>query len=50
MATVTVNDTPIRYEDSGGDGPVILFSHDFLMDHTMFDVPIAALTDFVSGL
>ncbi len=43
MATVTVNNTPIRYEDSGGDGPVILFSHGFLMDHTMFDVQVAAL-------
>ncbi|MGK0225986.1 MAG: 3-oxoadipate enol-lactonase, partial [Thermoproteota archaeon] len=42
MATVTVNDTPIRYEDSGGDGPVILFSHGFLMDHTMFDTQVAA--------
>jgi len=44
MATVTVNDTPIRYEDSGGDGPVILFSHGFLMDHTMFDEQVAAFS------
>ena len=43
MATVTVNNTPIRYEDSGGDGPAILFSHGFLMDHTMFDAQVAAL-------
>ena len=42
MATVTVNDTPIRYEDSGGDGPVIIFSHGFMMDHTMFDAQVAA--------
>ena len=42
MATVTVNDIPIRYEDSGGDGPAILFSHGFLMDHTMFDAQVAA--------
>jgi len=45
MATVTVNDTPIRYEDSGGDGPAILFSHGFLMDHTMFDAQVAAFGD-----
>lgn len=45
MPTVTVNDTPIRYEDSGGDGPVILFSHGFLMDHTMFDAQVAAFSD-----
>ncbi|MGB5759804.1 MAG: alpha/beta hydrolase [Acidimicrobiales bacterium] len=44
MATVTVNDTPIRYEDSGGDGPAILFSHGFLMDHTMFDAQVEALS------
>jgi len=44
MATVTVNGTPIRYEDSGGDGPVILFSHGFLMDHTMFDEQVAAFS------
>lgn len=37
MATAQINGVPIRYEDSGGDGPVLLFSHGFLMDHTMFD-------------
>ncbi|HEX5380290.1 MAG TPA: alpha/beta hydrolase [Phenylobacterium sp.] len=26
----------IYYEDTGGDGPVIVFSHGFLMDRTMF--------------
>ena len=42
MATVMVNDIPIRYEDSGGDGPAILFSHGFMMDHTMFDAQVEA--------
>ena len=42
MPTVTVNDIPIRYEDSGGDGPAILFSHGFMMDHTMFDAQVEA--------
>lgn len=40
MATAQINGIPIRYEDSGGDGPVILFSHGFLMDHTMFDAQV----------
>ncbi len=44
MATVMVNGTPIRYEDSGGDGPPVLFSHGFLMDHTMFDAQVDALS------
>jgi pimeloyl-ACP methyl ester carboxylesterase len=26
----------LYYEDTGGDGPVVLFSHGFLMDHEMF--------------
>lgn len=45
MATVMVNGTPIRYEDSGGDGPPVLFSHGFLMDHTMFDAQVEAFAD-----
>ena len=45
MATVTVNDTLIRYEDTGGDGPAILFSHGFMMDHTMFDEQVAVFSD-----
>lgn len=44
MSTVTVNGVPIRYEDSGGDGPVILFSHGFLMDHSMFDAQVEAFS------
>jgi len=31
------------YEDTGGSGPVIVFSHGFLMDHEMFDPQIDAL-------
>ncbi len=36
----------IFFEDSGGDGPPIVWSHGFLMDHTMFDGQVAALDDF----
>jgi pimeloyl-ACP methyl ester carboxylesterase len=45
MATAEINGIPIRYEDSGGAGPALLFSHGFLMDHTMFDAQVAALAD-----
>lgn len=43
MATADINGVTIRYEDTGGDGPAVLFSHGFLMDHTMFDAQVAAL-------
>ena len=45
MPTVTVDNATLHYEDSGGDGPVILFSHGFLMDHTMFDAQVEAFSD-----
>ena len=44
MATAEINGVTIRYEDSGGDGPAVLFSHGFMMDHTMFDEQVAALS------
>lgn len=40
MATAEINGISIRYEDSGGDGPAIIFSHGFMMDHTMFDAQV----------
>ena len=43
MATATINDIPVRFEDSGGEGPAVLFSHGFLMDHSMFDLQVDAL-------
>lgn len=36
----------IFFEDSGGDGPPTLWSHGFLMDHTMFDEQVAALDGY----
>ena len=45
MALAHLNGTDIRFEDSGGDGPPLLFSHGFLMDHTMFDAQVEALAD-----
>ncbi|HXW46538.1 MAG TPA: alpha/beta hydrolase [Streptosporangiaceae bacterium] len=44
MATASVNGITISYHDSGGTGPVIVFSHGFLMDSSMFDPQVAALT------
>lgn len=43
MTIAEINGVPIRYEDSGGEGPAVLFSHGFLMDHTMFDEQVKAL-------
>jgi pimeloyl-ACP methyl ester carboxylesterase len=34
----------IYYEDTGGDGPVVAFSHGILMDHEMFEPQVEALT------
>jgi pimeloyl-ACP methyl ester carboxylesterase len=45
MALAHINGTDIRFEDSGGDGPALLFSHGFMMDHTMFDAQVDALAD-----
>jgi pimeloyl-ACP methyl ester carboxylesterase len=32
-----------HYKDSGGDGPVCVFAHGFLMDHDMFETQVAEL-------
>jgi 3-oxoadipate enol-lactonase len=43
MLTARVNGTDIAYADSGTDGPAVILSHGYLMDHTMFDPQVAAL-------
>lgn len=43
MPVVTANGITINYTDSGGDGPVVVLSHGFLMDHTMFGRQVTAL-------
>lgn len=40
MAVAQVNGQSITYEDNEADGPTIVWSHGFLMDHTMFDAQI----------
>jgi 3-oxoadipate enol-lactonase len=44
MPYAEVNGQRIRYEDSGGDGPPVIFSHGFLMDREMFTPQVAALS------
>ena len=44
MKYAELNGTTIAYEDHGGSGPAIILSHGFLMDHTMFDAQVAALS------
>ena len=43
MAPAKDNGIEINYRDTGGDGPVVLFSHGFMMNHTMFDAQLEAL-------
>ena len=45
MPHADVNGQRLFYEDSGGEGDVIVFSHGFLMSHAMFDAQVAALSD-----
>jgi len=42
-ATADVNGVTLAFDDTGGDGPVVMLSHGFLMDRTMFDDQVAAL-------
>lgn len=43
MPIAEVNGQGIRYEDSGGNGPPVIFSHGFLMDREMFAPQVEAL-------
>lgn len=43
MQTAELNGTTIAYADTGGKGPVVILSHGFLMDHSMFDAQVDAL-------
>jgi pimeloyl-ACP methyl ester carboxylesterase len=45
MPYADVNGQHLYYEDSGGDGPVVAFSHGLFMDESMFDPQVAALRD-----
>ena len=43
MPFANVHGHRLYFEDSGGSGPVVLFSHGFLLDHSMWDAQVAAL-------
>lgn len=43
MPFAKINHQEIFFEDSGGNGPVIVFMHGFLMDQSLFDGQVAAL-------
>ncbi|NGY04842.1 alpha/beta fold hydrolase [Solimonas terrae] len=43
MPYAKANGQNLYYEDSGGDGPAIIFSHGLAMDHEMFAAQVQAL-------
>jgi len=45
MPFARVNGQNIFYRDSGGRGPVVVLAHGFLMDSSMFDAQVSALSD-----
>ncbi|HEV2372769.1 MAG TPA: alpha/beta hydrolase [Streptosporangiaceae bacterium] len=44
MPVAVVNGIRVSYADSGGDGLAVVLSHGFLLDESMFDAQVAALT------
>ena len=44
MAYADVNGQRLYFEDSGGEGPAVLFSHGFLMDCEMFEPQVGELS------
>ncbi len=44
MPTAAVNGIDLSYDDTGGAGPVVVLSHGYLMDHSMFGAQVAALS------
>ena len=45
MPFADVNGQHLYYEDTGGSGPAVVFSHGFLMDHEMWAPQVDALSD-----
>jgi pimeloyl-ACP methyl ester carboxylesterase len=44
MPFADVNGQHLYFEDSGGGGAAVIFSHGYLMDHEMFEPQVAALS------
>ncbi|MFN8581278.1 MAG: alpha/beta fold hydrolase [Gemmatimonadaceae bacterium] len=45
MPHLDLDEARLFYQDSGGTGPAVVFSHGLLFDHRMFDAQVAALRD-----
>jgi 3-oxoadipate enol-lactonase len=45
MPFARIQGNRLYYEDSGSTGPAVIFSHGFLLDHTMWDEQVRALRD-----
>lgn len=45
MNVVSVNGQQIAYDDTGGEGPVVVLAHGYFMDRTMFAPQVAVLRD-----
>lgn len=45
MAYAAINGQNLYYEDTGGNGPAVVLSHGFLMDHEMFAPQVDVLRD-----
>jgi pimeloyl-ACP methyl ester carboxylesterase len=45
MGVAKVNGSGIAFDDTGGNGPVVVLAHGFMMDRSMFDPQVAALAD-----
>jgi 3-oxoadipate enol-lactonase len=45
MPFASINGQDICFDDTGGDGPVVILGHGFLMDRSMFVHQVAALRD-----
>jgi 3-oxoadipate enol-lactonase len=43
MPFAQIHDHRLYFEDTGGPGPVVLFSHGFLLDHAMWEPQVEAL-------
>ena len=41
MPFADVNGQHLYFEDSGGSGPVVIFSHGYLMDHEMLSLHLS---------
>lgn len=44
MPIAQINNQGLYYEDSGGEGPAIVFMHGFMFDQAMFDPQVEALS------